>query len=169
MKNPFLSPAFIEGMMSTFTPSKGIQVQQVEPFELDSSASILAALSQGEEGPRPLGHFGIKVEFLADGQSHQRKMVLKSKPHGRDLNQLIFALAQGCGKELATAYQPFIDCTGFGNSYRREGEIYQKLTDAKLMPRIYGVYENEGQETYLILMEYLDQVQLLNTVMNPEV
>jgi len=168
MAIPFPSPQLIEDMMRRMAPQQRISVQQVVPVDVDSSASILAALSQGHEGPHPLGHFGLQVSYTAGGQPLQRKMVLKSKPHGRELNQLILALARGCSPELGQAYAPFMDCTGFGHSHRREGEIYQKLHDPALMPVIYGVQHDEAAGAYLILMEYLEEVDLLNSVMQPE-
>jgi hypothetical protein len=79
---------------------------------------------------------------------------------------MLGSLAQACGEPLATVYPAFAARTGFHYTHHRELAAYQ-LPAAGLMPTIWGVYADEAQEAYCVLMEYLEDVSLLNSVMTP--
>jgi aminoglycoside/choline kinase family phosphotransferase len=64
-------------------------------------------------------------------------------------------------------YPAYAALTGFQQSHGRELEVYRNLR-SDLQPDVFGVYADESTETYLILMEYLEDVTLLNSVMSPE-
>ena len=162
----FLRPAFLEEMMRAHAPERNIRVLDVALLPLDSSASILAALTAGQTD-KAIGHFGLALTLEADGQSQTQRLVLKVKPPGREISALLGSLAQACGEPLATVYPAFAARTGFHHTHHRELAAYQ-LPAAGLMPTIWGVYADEEQEAYCVLMEYLEDVSLLNSVMAPE-
>jgi hypothetical protein len=93
-------------------------------------------------------------------------MVMKIKPHGREIVEMLNALAGACGNKLAEVYEQYKYETGFQHTHMRELEIYGKLP-ADLQPSIWGLYANPEQEVFIILMEYLEEVELLNSVMSP--
>lgn len=162
----FLRPAFLEKMMRAHAPERNIRVLAVAPLPLDSSASILAALTAGQTD-KAIGHFGLAVTLEADGQRQTQRLVLKVKPPGREISAMLGSLAQACGEPLATVYPAFAARTGFHYTHHRELAAYQQPA-AGLMPAIWGVYADEAQEAYCVLMEYLEDVCLLNSVMAPE-
>lgn len=161
----FLSPAFLEQMIRARTPQQTVQVRAVAPVPLDNSASILVTLTSGQS-TKTIGHFGLMVTLEVDGQTQVHPMVLKVKPHGREISAMLGGLAQLCGGELAEVYPRVATLTGFQHTHQRELEVYQ-LPAANPMPRIWGVYANEEKEIYCVLMEYLQDVTLLNSVMAP--
>lgn len=166
MQSDYFRPAFIEKIMRQHAPEKNIRVKNVQPLEVDNSASILVALTAGRSD-KLVGHFGLAVSYETSGSLQTSNMVMKLKPHGTAIVEMLNALAAACGGELAAVYEKFKTLTGFQHTHLREGEIYGK-TPAGLTPQIYGLYQDPAAETYLILMEYLQEVELLNSVMAPE-
>ena len=162
----FLRPIFLEEIMRTHAPERRIRVLAVAPLALDSSASILTALTAGQTDAA-IGHFGLAVTLEADGRVQTQRLVLKVKPPGREISAMLASLAQACGEPLATVYPQFAARTGFHHTHRRELAAYQ-LPATGLAPTIWGVYADDAQEAYCVLMEYLDEVTLLNSVMEPE-
>lgn len=162
----YLSLPFVERMMQQHAPEKSIKVVDCQEFGIDNSASILAVLTAGVS-EKMIGHYGLTVDFVADGKRQTRRMVMKIKPHGREVSAMLQGLATACGGQLATIYPTYADRTGFYHSHGRELAIYSKLP-AKLQPDIFGTYADEPNSTYLILMEYLDDVSLMNSVMSPD-
>lgn len=163
----FLSKAFTEKLMQRNSPGKAIVVHEVTPLAIDNSASILSVLTAGRTATA-IGHFGLQVTFEEEGEMKSLPMVMKIKPHGREIAEMLSSLAGGCGEALEAVYAGLKDKTGFVNTHMREPEIYGKLQDPGLQPIIYGLYADEEQDHYVILMEYLQEVELMNSVMEPQ-
>ncbi|WP_162910467.1 aminoglycoside phosphotransferase family protein [Hymenobacter oligotrophus] len=162
----YCSAAFLEALMQAHAPERAIRVHEVSPLPLDNSASILVVLTAGQTN-RPVGHFGLRVTFEAQGELQTRDMVLKLKPPGREVSAMLGSLAQACGGELAAVYPPFATRTGFYHTHQRELQVYAAHGRAALMPTIWGLHHDEAHEVHAILMEYLADVELLNSVMTP--
>ncbi len=114
-----------------------------------------------------IGHFGLAVTFDAQGKQQTRHMVLKVKPHGDAIVAMLTGLARANGGQLAAVYPAYERRTGFQHTHWRELEVYGKLRP-DFGPQIFGLYADPEHGTYLILMEYLEGVDLLNSVMTPE-
>lgn len=161
----YFTPAFIQSVMQQRQPEKDIVVHRVSRFDIDNSASILVTLTSGTS-QRLMGHFGLEVDWQEDGYPRTRRMVMKVKPPGWEISAMLNGLAQLCGAPLAEVYPDFKERTGFEYTHGRELEIYQKLSDP-ILPDVYGTYADPENESYLVLMEYLEEVELLNSVMEP--
>ena len=159
----YFTPSFLQSIMRQRYPEKEITVRSVSPFAVDNSASILVTLTSGTS-QRLMGHFGLCVEMQENGQLLTRRMVMKIKPHGREISSMLNGLAQLCGEPLAGVYPEYSERTGFQHTHGRELEIYQHLS-SPILPDIYGCYTDPEQECYLFLIEYLEEVDLLNSVM----
>ena len=164
--NDYLRPAFLEQLMQAHHRGQQIRVQSVVRVPLDNSASILVALTSGLT-QTAIGHFGLDVAMHVNGQAHQQRMVLKVKPHGREISTMLASLAQACGGQLADLYPAYASLTGFEHTHRREVDVYQRHPST-LTPKIWGLHANDAAEAYCVLMEYLEDVTLLNSVMAPE-
>ena len=167
IKQPaYLSSPFIECIMRRHAPEKDIRVVDCRPLEIDNSASILAVLTAGSSN-KVIGHFGLAVDYESAGQRQTRHMVMKIKPHGGEIVAMLEGLAQACGGQLAAVYPAYRNLTGFQHTHERELDVYGKLA-SNLFPQIFGLHADHRHGTYLILMEYLEGVDLLNSVMTPE-
>ncbi|TAE27586.1 MAG: aminoglycoside phosphotransferase family protein [Cytophagales bacterium] len=161
----YLTPPFIEKIMQQHAPDSNIRVASCEPLPVDNSASILVVLTAGQSD-NPIGHYGLLVEYEQDRKPHTRRMVLKVKPHGREIVAMLTMLAGACGGKLAEVFPAFAHLTGFAHTHERELDVYANLP-SPLQPDVFGTYADEERGLYLILMEYLEDVTLLNSVMTP--
>lgn len=165
-KSSFFDSAFIEQIMNAHQPNQDIVVTEVAQLEVDNSASILAALASATS-QNLIGHFGLQVDFTRNGIAESKKMVMKIKPHGNEIVSMLNSLATACGPDLADIYATYQAETGFQFTHLREQEIYKNLIPS-FTPEVHGLYTDEKTDTYIILMEYLEDVELLNSVMQPE-
>lgn len=164
----YCSRAFVEGLMRAHAPQRQLRVLAVQPLDVDSSASILAVLTAGQT-TRPVGHFGLQVTFEADGEpARTERMVLKLKPPGTEVSAMLAGLAQACGGPLADTYPAYATRSGFHHTHHRELDLYAHHYAPELMPRIWGLHHDDEAGVYAILMEYLEDVELLNSVMSPQ-
>jgi len=157
---------FIEQMMNNHQADHNIVVIKIKPFEVDNSASILAVLAS-VNSQNLIGHYGLEIDFTRNGLPERKKLVMKIKPHGDDIVNMLNNLATACGLELSAIYSQFKSETGFQFTHLREQEIYKNLKPV-FTPEIYGLHTDELENNYLILMEYLEDVELLNSVIQPE-
>lgn len=162
----YLNARFVQQIMQAQFPDQNISVQKLTLFDIDNSASILVALTSVQT-ESSIGHFGMEVSFTIDGAVQKKKMVMKIKPHGQEIVDMLNMLSQLCGPELNSVYEQFKHLTGFYYTHLREQEIYGKLQPV-FTPDIYGLYTNQQEHIYVILMEYLGEAELLNTVMTPQ-
>lgn len=166
ISSPYFEPSFVQQLMQEHMNDKDLKVSEVAMMDVDNSASILAVLASART-EKIIGHFGMKVTFTANGLQQTRQMVMKIKPHGQEIVDMLNMLAQACGGELASVYEGFKSLTGFQHTHLREQEIYSKLSPS-FTPEIFGLYTNHETNVYIILMEYLHDVELLNSVMAVE-
>jgi hypothetical protein len=152
--------------MNTRNPEQQVRVIRCEPFSVDSSASILATLTAAGIAETTIGHFGVAVTYEQGGNVYARRMVLKVKPHGDAIVGMLAGLAQACGSPLSDVYPAYQKRSGFQHTHRQELEVYGTLSSS-LFPEIFGLYEDSEKEQFLILMECLEEVTLLNSVMQP--
>ncbi|HKK40626.1 MAG TPA: phosphotransferase, partial [Cryomorphaceae bacterium] len=165
-QNPFLTTEHITKLMGSFS-KKAVKVMSVEPYSIDNSASILVTLTS-QSSDQLIGHFGLRVKFKTNGSEvREENMVLKIKPHGREISKMLAGLAELSDPQLGKTYAKYQTETGFYNTHLRELEIYRKLPHP-IQPEIYGLMEIPEADCYQILMQDLSGMELLNTVMEPE-
>ena len=166
--------AFLETIMRQHAPGREVAVRSVRARPLDSSASILANLT-ASHGGRQIGLFGLEVEMQADGSPwHTRQLVLKIKPSGREISQMLTGLATACGGPLADVYPAFELQTGFAATHYQELAVYGETrghspaaSALPLLPVIWATHADETSQTYYVLMENLQGTELLNSVLQP--
>jgi hypothetical protein len=164
----YFSPAFLESLLRARPGAPtDLRVEQVRPFSVDNSASILAVLTAGHAG-RPVGHFGVEVTWRAGGLAETKRLVLKLKPPGAEVAAMLASLAQATGEPLASVYPYYEARTGFAHTHGRELAVYEQHAGHPLLPNIWGLHTDEENGVYVVLMEYLEDVELLNSVMQPE-
>lgn len=162
-KDKYFSEAFIQEMMKNHHANE-IKVNAVELFDIDNSASILVTLTS-QNSDEFIGHYGLKVSYTENNIPYSRKMVMKVKPHGKAISDMLAGLAGLCNESLHKEYNSIKDKTGFYFTHDKEIEIYkQKQHD--FFPIIYGYYVNEKDNVYALLMEYFEEVEMLNSVMD---
>lgn len=163
-KEKYFSSEFISSMMKNSMPNSAIEIFKVEQFSIDNSASILVTLTSANS-EEFIGHFGLKVLFSIDGIQQTKNLVMKVKPHGKAVSDMLNGLSQMCSEEVYTQYTYVKDITGFYDTHDKEIIIYNS-TDSDVFPEIFGYYINEEENIYALLMEYFEDVIMLNSVMD---
>jgi len=167
-----MSPDFLQALLRQYSPGQAAEVRAVRPRALDSSASILANLTAGRMA-QPVGLFGFAAELRTAGTGWRtERLVLKAKPPGRAICQMLSGLAQACGGPLAEVYPAFELRTGFAHTHRRELAVYAAppagAAPAPLLPTIWATHADEPAESYLVLLEDLSHHELLNSALTPD-
>lgn len=165
-KEKYFSADFIREMLSKQHSSSEINVESVAQFDIDNSASILVTLTSANSDAF-IGHFGISVTFSIDGYSTTQKMVMKVKPHGTAISDMLNGLSSMCSEEVHEEYEKVKNSTGFYDTHDKEIFIYESAS-SNMFPKIYGSYINEQENIYVLLMEYFEDTVLLNSVMKTE-
>ncbi|SNC59428.1 Phosphotransferase enzyme family protein [Hymenobacter gelipurpurascens] len=164
----YFAPAFLESLLRAQPGADAeLRVLHVRPFAVDNSASILAVLTAGHAA-RPVGHFGVEITWSSAGHTHSRRLVLKLKPPGAEVAAMLASLAQATGEPLASRYPAYTFRTGFADTHGRELAVYEQHAGHPLLPEIWGLYADEEHGVYVVLMEFLEEVELLDSVMHPE-
>ena len=163
---------FLQTLLRQYAPAQAAEVRAVRPRALDSSASILANLTAGRT-QQAIGLFGLEAELRTAGTSwHTEQLVLKAKPHGRAICQMLSGLAQACGGLLAEVYPTYEQRTGFYDTHCRELAVYAPPTPgaapAPLLPTSWATHADEATDTYLVVLENLSGCELLNSALTPE-
>ena len=167
-----MTPEFLQTLLRQHAPAQAAQVRAVRPRPLDSSTSILSNLTAGRTA-QPIGLFGLAVELREAGQPWRtERMVLKVKPHGHAICQMITGLAQACGGAVAEVYPAFERRTGFADTHRRELAVYAPApagaAPTPLLPRVWATHADAATDTYLVVLEDLSERELLNSALTPE-
>ena len=160
--NPYLKPQHIERLLQTVYGNEA-HVLELTPYEIDNSASILVTLTS-QQSQSLIGHFGIEVLWSFEGQERLDRLVLKVKPHGKEIAEMLAGLAALSDAELGENYAPHKISTGFANTHLREPEVYNQLRHP-IQPRIYGYVLDEASDQYQVLIEDLSGCTHLNSVM----
>ena len=166
-----LSPAFFQEIMRDTLADPSLTVQEIEPrFDLKSGDSLITAVAARKLPWKLLGHFPLGVTFSRNnGVSEQVELLAKSKPTDEEVLQLSTSVARTCGGEVGELYARFGGKLGFGHCHLRELHIYRQ-TDPRFTahaPRIYGLLEDPRREAYVVLMERLQNVILMDTAADP--
>lgn len=150
--------------MQNYHYSGNLSIHEVSEFNIDNSASILVSLTSASSDEF-IGHFGLAIHYTYEGISYQKKMVMKVKPHGRAISDMLNGLSSLCSEDVHNQYNTIKDETGFYHTHDKEISILTKAT-SQMFPVVYGYYINKEENVYALLMEYFDDCILLNSVMD---
>lgn len=160
-----LSPAFFEPGLKEALGDPGLLCESVLPDQLEMGSSIITELTARKVN-KLVGHFPLRLAYQrSDGQRGAVPVVVKVKPLDEEVMLMTNSIAQTCGGRLAATYSKFRHKTGFAGCHLRELGVYGQ-TDPRFLahvPRIYGTYRNDLREAYVVIMEKLDDLVLMNS------
>ncbi len=129
--------------------NKNIHVKALDDLE-DHNGIVTALTSQNSEK-----FLGLSLWELV-GQEETYLSLLKSKPTDKEFLKCMYVLTGLLDPKLARAFDHYQDKSDFKNGHKKELHIYEKL-NTELIPHIWGTYQDDEREIYLILMEYLSK------------
>ncbi|WP_084611119.1 phosphotransferase [Zooshikella ganghwensis] len=155
-----LTPAFFqEHMGELFNTLEHIEISEA-PCHAESIVCRLTA----EHTTKFLGLLPAKLYFQHQHQPLQ--VMLKIKPTDEEAIHTLRTLAQFCDPRLAEEIKRAGGTTFFKGCHQREMQLYQ-LNDSRftsIAPQCFGQYQNQSREIFLLALEWLDSLTLMNTV-----
>jgi len=139
----------------------------LESKTLDNSSSILVTLTAAG-GESNIGHFRFMLGFDKANEYTELDVVVKVKPHGNSIAAMLEGLAAANGEKLGNTYKAQSQLTGFNYSHEKELFMDDEFGDLSIFPEIYGISSDEDRGLFYIMMEYLGEAELINSVMAPE-
>jgi hypothetical protein len=131
------------------------RVRASSPLHGDGISSELGALA---ERRKLTGLHPLTVTFTPGcGEPSTVDLVAKVKPRGDEIVSGIAKLLSLCGPEVSRAWGRWGADTEFADAHRREPAVYRRTETvlSGLLPRCYGLLEDDEREAYVILMERL--------------
>lgn len=160
-----LTPAFFEPGLREALADPALRCDRVQTEPLRMGTSILTELTARKVN-KLIGHFPLRLDYHdGRGQPGAVSVVAKVKPLDEEVILMSNAVAQSCGGRLAALYSKLRHQTGFAGCHIRELGVYGQ-TDARFLahaPRVLGTYRNDLREAYVVVLERLDDLVLMNS------
>jgi len=159
-----LDAGFFQRALRESLNDQSLEVDRIEHLDAGPGSSILSELTAHRIGKA----VGLHHRRVHHGSEHT-DIVVKVKPLDAEVMLVMQSLAAACGERLARAYAGFRADTGFALCHVRELAIYSQ-TDPRFVqhaPRVYGLHRDDAREAYVLLVERLDDVRLMDTADDP--
>jgi len=160
---------FISAGLRGYFDDDSLVVKSLSPIEdFTPGSSIITELS-ARKLDKFVGLLPLSLDYVSEnnlGDQATLDVVVKSKPLDREVMLMANSMAAMCSTGLRDAHHRWQQATGASGCHLRELAIYQQ-TDSRLLrhiPAIYQTWQNPEREAYLIVMEKLDNVLLMDTV-----
>jgi hydroxymethylglutaryl-CoA reductase (NADPH) len=168
-----LDRPLLEPMLAETLGADGLRITSVESLDDEAlGSSIISELSALGERRKLLGLHPLRVTYAADnGRARSLDLVAKVKPLDEELIVETGKVASLAGPRVSEAWRRFGRWAGFAGTHVRELAIYRRPEPdlRAVLPKVYGVHEDQRREAYVIVMERLgEDVALLDSVDEPE-
>jgi hydroxymethylglutaryl-CoA reductase (NADPH) len=141
-----------------------LHVDRVERLDAPSGSSILTDLAARRLG-KSVGLHHRRVHHV---QGHT-DVVVKVKPLDAEVALMMQSLAAACGERVARAHARFRSDTGFAGCHLRELAVYAQ-TDPRFLahvPRVYDIHRDDSREAYVLVLERLSDLRLMDSAGDP--
>ena len=137
----------------------------LEPIEgLESGSSIITELTARKVN-KLVGHFPFALDVETGGEASTLRVMAKVKPLDEEVILMINSLASMCGGKLASLHNKFKRRLGFTGCHTRELGVFSQTAEPfkAYLPTVYGVHEDASREVYVLVMELLEDMVLMDT------
>ncbi len=148
-----------------FADHMSANVRKAEPIaNVKLGSSIVTELSRKGQD-KAVGHFPYLLTVDDGGKTDTIEVIVKSKPTDAEVLNMLGKLAVLGGNDLAKAFRAWGAISEFQACHDRELAIYGLDEPAvkRLTPRIHGLHRDPNREIYLIIMERLTDMELMDT------
>ncbi len=158
---------FFTQVVSNTLGEPALSVTQAVPVAgVSLGSSIITELSKQRHMTKLIGHFPYRMQFASPTRgAYEREVMIKIKPTDSEVIQMISNLATLGQEKLVTEFKRCGGKIDFLGCHVRELAIYQQQDERfkRYVPEIYGVYQNDEREIYLLVMERLQQMTLMDS------
>ncbi|MDF3289896.1 phosphotransferase [Streptomyces silvisoli] len=142
----------------------GVKVTSVETTHIPMGPSVLSELTS-RTVKKAVGLFPMQLRVEHDDVEQKLDVMVKVKPTDREVIKMAGLAAALCGGPVATHYRRFDQRLGFVGCDVRELALYEQ-TDTRftsLVPKLYRTHRDDRREAYVIVMECLGDMELMDT------
>ena len=165
-----INVAFFQKVTANYLAGSNLQVLRSESIAHKFKGSSIITEMTSRKVKKLLGLFPYRLR-LAGSPDHIENLdvMLKIKPLDEEVSLMSNSLAVQCGGRLSSTYDRFKFQTGSAMCHIRELELYQE-SDPRFtqhMPAIYGIHRDDKREAYILVMEFLKNMLLMDSVNKP--
>ena len=165
MKRVDFTNEFISEMLKDTLEDNNIKVKEFKPIKDKSSNSSIITQQTSGKINKFLGIFPHKLEYSTKNSVISAEVMLKVKPKDKEVIHTLNAIGSLCDQRLSDELKKANGKMAFTDCHIKELEIY-RIKDprfTKYIPKIYGIYENNKREAYVIIMERLKNLVLMDS------
>ncbi|WP_250657928.1 phosphotransferase [Alkalimarinus coralli] len=166
LKQGDLNPQFFQRIMRKQFESEHLTVGTAEPIVHESKGSSIITELTAHKVNKILGHFPYSLSLQNDlGKEETKDVMVKVKPLDAEVIMMLNSMAAMCDPRLAQEYNRYKDQLGFRGCHQRELAVMTQKDPrfTRNSPLVYGVYENEEREAYLIVEELMTDMVLMDS------
>ena len=143
-----------------------MEVTKLTPIAGLNMESTLITELTARKSTKLMGHFPFTLDYrTGDATEHHVEVVAKVKPLDEEIVMMVRAMASMCGGQIASNYNKYYPLLGFAGCHGCELAIYAQAAEPfrKYLPKVYGIIEDPDREAYILIMELLRDMVLMNT------
>ena len=144
----------------------GIAVDHVQVVKAKLGSSIITELT-ARKVDKLVGLLPYQLEWRDGGGRPQPPLdvLVKSKPLDDEVLLMIGSMASMCGSRVGSAFTKAREVVGFRGCHTRELKIYEQRDPRfrRYVPRVLGLHEDPTREIYIVVMERLRRMTLMDS------
>jgi NADP-dependent 3-hydroxy-3-methylglutaryl-CoA reductase len=145
----------------------GDAVVAVHETQVKLGSSVITELSASRNTNKLLGFEPRRLTLQSSaGETRNVDLIMKIKPLDTEATTVMRTVAAACGEEVLRRIRSADDILGFTGCHKRELGVYRQ-TDPRFVrhvPRLYGMIEDDSREAYVLMLERLEGLTLMDTV-----
>lgn len=160
-----LNERFFEKHLRGSLDNNTLEVNEVVRIDENESASSLITEMTSRKLKKTVGLFPYHVIYTSTQRQESQTIMVKIKPTSDEVVDALNQIASMCGEELATEFNEHKYEVGLAGIDRRELAVFRQ-TDQRFIknaPKLYGIYEDIKRESYVLLIEYLTDMVLMDS------
>lgn len=144
-----------------------LRIRELVTLQETWENSIASELTAWRHGTRAgLFRFRVVVESERAGSERARELFVKAKPADIDVMDVLQTVSSLCSSAAGRAFARYRDQLGIRRCHDREIAIYRQTDDRfrRHLPRLFGHLQDDAQRQWILVMESLSGLELLDSV-----
>ncbi len=161
-----LDRKFFEKVLGRYYGSDLFRVQDLTKLEDVNEESITTKLASWQYGSQVgLSKYRVVFSDSANAEPKSLELFVKVKPRDQDVLFVAERVATMCDEKVGRAFGRHKDRLGILGSHQREINVYRQPDPRfqRHVPEVYAAIENETQREWILVLESLSGMELLNS------
>ena len=157
---------FFEGILGQYYANDLLRVQEVTKLDGDTQESITTELASWQHGSQVgLWKYQVRFSDSAGDDPKSLELFVKVKPRDQDVLVVAERVASMCDDKVGNAFGKHKDRLGILRSHQREINVYLQPDPRfrRHVPEVYAAIEKEAQQEWILVLESLAGMELLNS------